>query len=99
MMWLSVFGIEFSGNFESRRAISAKSRRTGTAIISYILPTGCSVTKMVTVTPLPSAITGSTQVCVGATTLLGDPVSGGAWSSGALGIAAIGSAGSLSGVV
>ncbi len=53
---------------------------TGTTIISYILPTGCSTSKLITVNPLPSAISGATSVCVGATSTLTD-AGGGTWSS------------------
>ena len=53
----------------------------GTTVITYTLPTGCLVTKGLTVNPLPSAITGTGNVCVGSTVSLSDLTSGGAWSS------------------
>ncbi len=53
----------------------------GTTIISYSLPTGCIITSIVTVNPVPAAITGSLNVCVGLTTALADPTPGGTWSS------------------
>lgn len=54
---------------------------SGTAIISYTLPTGCFDTMIVNVsTSLPSII-GTTSVCVGQTTDLDYPISGGTWSS------------------
>jgi uncharacterized protein YjdB len=53
-----------------------------TAVISYILSaTGCYNTKVVTVNPLPVAITGNNPVCVGSSILLGDADGGGSWSS------------------
>jgi len=64
----------------------------GNATITYMLGTGCYVTDAVVVNPLPAAITGSTSVCVGATTALGNTSVGGTWSSGATGVATIGSA-------
>ena len=54
---------------------------TGTTIVSYILPTGCNTTLLFTVNPLPTAISGATSVCAGATTTLTDASSGGTWSS------------------
>src|SRR5205814_10056267 len=66
---------------------------------SYTLPTGCFTTTVITVNPLPATISGSLNVCVGATVTLTDGSSGGAWSSSNTGQAAIGSAsGSMTGV-
>ncbi len=52
----------------------------GTAVISYVLPTGCTATTTITVKPF-SPITGSGSVCVGATTTLANATSGGTWTS------------------
>ncbi len=52
-----------------------------TAAITYTLPTGCITKATVTVNPLPSAISGSGTVCLGAIITLSDAGSG-AWSSG-----------------
>jgi uncharacterized protein YjdB len=52
----------------------------GTSVITYTLPTGCITTKTITINPLPSAISGTTNVCVGLTTLLTD-AGGGTWTS------------------
>lgn len=57
---------------------------TGVASITYTLGTGCYTSTDVTVTPLPSTITGTKIVCVGAVTSLGDAISGGTWSSGSV---------------
>jgi uncharacterized protein YjdB len=71
----------------------------GTANIYYSVTTsGCTkaVAATVTVTALPtvSPITGTTSVCVGSTTSLSNPSSGGTWSSSNTGIATV-----LNGVV
>lgn len=68
----------------------------GTCTITYTLPTGCSASTVITVNPLPSAITGTLAVCVGNTTTLNCTPAGGTWSSSSPSIATIGSS---SGVV
>lgn len=71
----------------------------GTTVITYTLPTGCITTTTVTVNPLPSAITGTAQVCAGLTTTLTDG-GGGAWSSGSTAVATVGAGtGIVNGVV
>ena len=52
----------------------------GTATISYRVNATCYSTLPVTVTATPAAITGTARVCIGSTTILGHPVSGGSWS-------------------
>lgn len=70
---------------------------TGTATITYTLATTCRNTAVVTVQPLPAAITGPTQVCVGSTiTLINLTTGGGTWSSS---LPAIGSIDATTGVV
>ena len=64
---------------------------TGTAVISYLTPTGCTVTTTVTVINALSAITGTPPVCVGLTTSLSDLTTGVTWTSGSTGVAIIGS--------
>ena len=72
----------------------------GVATISYTLPTGCYVTTPVTVNPTPTAILGSTTVCVGSATTLTDVSAGGAWSSSSPANASIGAgSGVVSGVL
>ena len=63
----------------------------GMATITYMLPTGCIATIVVTVNPSPLAIVGSTTVCVGSNTTLTDPAIGGTWASSAPLTADIGS--------
>src|SRR6185436_11745823 len=53
----------------------------GTAIVTYTLPTGCYVTRGITVNSSPGTITGSLKVCVGSSTTLGITGSGGSWGS------------------
>ena len=62
----------------------------GTSTVTYTLPTGCYVTASFTVNPLPGQITGSMNVCQGATTTLSNSLSGGVWSSGLPAIATVG---------
>ncbi len=56
---------------------------SGTAIITYSLPTGCTTTKIITVNPVPVAgtIIGLTSVCVGSDITLSDVITGGTWNS------------------
>jgi trimeric autotransporter adhesin len=68
----------------------------GTTIISYTIPTGCAATMVVTVNPLPNAITGPTTVCVASAITLSDTSPGGTWSSSNTGVA---TAGSSTGVI
>ena len=68
----------------------------GTSLITYTLPTGCIMTAIATVNPLPAAIAGTLNVCVGLTTQLSDATTGGTWTSSNT---SIGSAGSGSGIV
>ena len=66
----------------------------GTSIITYKLPTGCLITSVMTVNPLPATITGTMNVCVSLTTMLTDASGGGTWSTSNT---SIGTAGSVSG--
>ncbi len=70
----------------------------GTSTISYIV-SGSSATAVVTVNPLPAAISGTTTVCVSATTTLTDASAGGSWSTSSPSVATIGtSSGVVTGV-
>ncbi len=69
----------------------------GTATITYSVGS-CFATRIVTVTPGSSAITGSSTVCVGSSvSLIGTP-SGGTWASGYTGIATVSGSGVVMGV-
>jgi uncharacterized protein YjdB len=70
----------------------------GTATITYMISNGCFVTQVVTVVATPSAITGTAGLCIGSSTTLSSSPSGGNWSSGATGIATVGSTGVVTGV-
>lgn len=52
----------------------------GTAIVSYTFPTGCASTVIVTVNPLPAAISGAAQLCVGQSITMTDATASGGWS-------------------
>lgn len=71
----------------------------GTTVLTYTLPTGCFVTRAITVNPLPSAgtISGPSSVCVAATSTVTSTVSGGTWSTTS-GKASISATGILTGV-
>lgn len=62
----------------------------GTSTISYTLGTGCFRTRTLTVNPLPAAIVGSLIICPATSTTLTSATGGGAWSSSAPAVAAVG---------
>ncbi|MCD6010497.1 MAG: hypothetical protein K0Q79_359 [Flavipsychrobacter sp.] len=66
----------------------------GNATISYTLA-GCTVTKSITVNPLPSPITGNAPVCVSRSVTLNSTPSSGTWSSGSPAIASVGVTGGV----
>ena len=68
---------------------------TGTTTITYAIGS-CSAVTTATVYATPVAITGTTTVCTGANTTLGNTVTGGVWSSNNVSIATVNSS---SGVV
>ncbi len=71
---------------------------TGTTVINYVLPTGCSSTKTITVSSSPTPISGANTVCAGLSTTLTDAVPGGWWISSS-GAAIVGSlTGTVTGV-
>ncbi len=69
----------------------------GPVTITYSLGSGCTVTRVVTVTPSPGAILGPTNLCAGATSVLTDAATGGTWISSNTGVATV-SGGSVGGV-
>ncbi len=71
---------------------------SGTALISYTLFTGCAVSQMVTVDPLP-LFSGVAAVCEGLTTTLSSSVSGGTWSSSDNSIATVSGSGTVTGIL
>ncbi len=64
----------------------------GSVNIYYTLTTGCSVYKTITVTAAPSAISGSSSVCIGSSATLTDATTGGTWMSVYSTYATVGSA-------
>ena len=75
----------------------------GTSTISYKVTNSCgsaTATQTVSINAAPDAgtLSGTTTLCVGATLTVGHTASGGAFSSGAPGIAAVSSAGVVTGV-
>ncbi len=56
------------------------SLSVGTSQITYSLLSGCTISRVVTVTPLPPAITGSTTMCRGTSVMLLNTVTGGTWT-------------------
>ena len=65
---------------------------SGTAVITYTLPTGCITTAVVTINALPAPISGSFYTCVGTSSSLSDATAGGTWSSSSSSIVSVGSA-------
>ncbi len=75
----------------------------GSATISYVVTTGCSTatsTTTVTINPLPTAgaISGSSNVCTGASIALTETASGGTWSSTNISVATVDASGNVTGV-
>ncbi len=71
----------------------------GTATISYRVANGCFTSAVVTVNPLPGAITGSSFFCEGLSSSLAASPSGGTWSSAVPSVATVESAtGVVSGI-
>jgi subtilisin family serine protease/uncharacterized protein YjdB len=71
----------------------------GTAEITYKITTGCYTTAEVTVSTLPSPITGTLSACTNATTTLSCATPGGSWSSSNPSIAPIDTNGVVTGMV
>ena len=97
-------GGTWSSNNSTIASISSTGVVTGNIVgvttITYTLPTGCHITAPMTVNPLPGAISGASQVCVGVTITLSDGTGGGTWSSSnsAIGSVAVPTTGSVTGV-
>ncbi len=68
--------------------VTGKSANTD--VITYtVSATGCFQTYSITVLPIPAAITGITQLCLGGTTQLSDLSAGGTWASSNTSVATI----------
>jgi uncharacterized protein YjdB len=64
----------------------------GTSTVDYTLATGCLISKIITVNPLPLAIAGTPVLCAGATTTLSDATPGGSWSASNYSVGTVGAA-------
>ncbi len=71
----------------------------GTATVTYTIPNPCGAlaTAIVTVNPLPQAITGTPTVCTGLVTTLTELTTGGAWSSSNTSAATVDAFGNVAG--
>jgi uncharacterized protein YjdB len=70
----------------------------GTTTISYTNAAGCARTLLVTVTPEPPAIDGGSEICVGCSVTLTNPVPGGTWASTTAATTIVATTGNLTGV-
>jgi uncharacterized protein YjdB len=70
----------------------------GTAIISYIMPTGCTATKTFPVNPFSLITAVTSNVCAGQTITMIDATPGGVWATSAPTVATVGSTGIVSGL-
>ena len=72
----------------------------GTASVTYTLPTGCFITSVVNVNPLPATgtITGTTTLCVGGSATLTDAAGSGVWSSSNSAVCTVSTAGVITGI-
>lgn len=72
---------------------SATAVTAGVTTISYVMPTSCFVTKMLTVNPVPASITyAANNICLGKTMNFVSATTGGTWSSSNTSVATIVSA-------
>lgn len=65
---------------------------SGTPTISYVLPTGCFATKVVTVNNTPDPISGPSTVCRTSSISLTDATPSGSWSSSSMSVASVNAA-------
>ena len=68
------------------------------AFITYTLPTGCMISRPVTINSAPASIAGSSSICIGSSMTLTDATPSGTWSSGSVGIASVGPTGIVTGI-
>jgi uncharacterized protein YjdB len=70
----------------------------GTSTITYTLGTGCFVTYNITIDPIPTPITGTSQVCEGSSTSLVTTPTGGVWSTSSIHVAVGAATGTVAGL-
>lgn len=70
----------------------------GTVNITYNTGCGSAAVQNMSVRTTPAAITGSSNVCTGATVALADATAGGTWSSSNTGVATVNASGVVTGV-
>jgi gliding motility-associated-like protein len=71
---------------------------TGTSVITYTAPGGCTTVVTVSVTPAPGTISGTTVICVGATTALTNSTPAGTWSSSSGAVGTVSTTGVVTGL-
>ena len=78
--------------------ITAANVYNGVDTVTYTR-LGCSLTQVITVNPLPAAITGNARECLnGGTTTLADATPGGTWSTTNASVSTVGTGGIVTGV-
>jgi trimeric autotransporter adhesin len=83
----------------SSSGVVSPAGSTGTATVTYTLPTGCFVTAIITINVGVMSISGPSVLCSGHFITLTDATTGGSWSSSNSAIASVGSGtGIVSGV-
>ncbi len=70
----------------------------GTANITYALPSGCNRAVTVTITSMTPISATNTTVCIGLSAAFTDATPSGAWTSSSVGIAAVSTGGTVTGV-
>ena len=70
----------------------------GTATITYTSTSGCFTTTLVTINTMPATISGSSSLCMGATTTYNDATTGGTWASSNTSVATIDAGGAITAV-
>ncbi len=70
----------------------------GTGTVTYTAPSGCFAVTTIVVNPLPSAITGLTNVCVSTSSALADATAGGVWGTAGSAVATVNPSGTVTGL-
>lgn len=99
-IWTSTLpGVISVTPFQPDSAYAIANSPTGTVTITYRMATSCFVTKVMTVSTAPTAISGGGHIiCSGTDLPLGNGTAGGTWSSGNLAVATVSPTGIVHGV-